>query len=259
MRTRSHDHGARLGIVGTGRLGGAVRRLATDQGHPVHVYDTRAPGKWRAASVPDVIVDCSAAAVVNQVADLCGEFGLPLVECVSGLTDGQLDHLSALGRAAPVVLAANLSLGNYLQTRALRYIADVLVAMERAGVRDVMPEAAVLERHPATKAHRPSTTAVALAREWSRRTSGMVVDVASLRAGPAVSDHEIRLGWAEQSLTVTHEVRSLGAAASGAIRIAGWVAGRPPGTYTVHEAYDDLLATTGGTAEPGPQGGDGRG
>ncbi|MYV49609.1 dihydrodipicolinate reductase C-terminal domain-containing protein [Streptomyces sp. SID2888] len=235
-----------IGVVGAGRLGGAIRRLAAAEGHTVRVYDPHDPGSWYTAPIPDVVVDCSIAALVDKVAGLCDDLGLPLVECVSGLTPEQWERLSALGERTAVVLAHNLSLGNYLQTRALRLVADILVTMERAGLRGTMPEAAVLERHPVTKAHRPSTTAVALAEEWARHTGSLAADIASLRSGSAVSDHEIRLVWAEQALTFTHEVRFLDAAAVGAIGVAGWAVGRAPGTYTVHEVFDDMLATMAG-------------
>jgi 4-hydroxy-tetrahydrodipicolinate reductase len=244
-----------IGVLGTGRLGRAVRDLATAEGHSVRCYDPRDPGGWRALPLPGVLVDCSAPALTGEVAALCRELRLPLVECVSGQDAAQLEELAALGTRTAVVLAHNLSLGNYLQTRALRCVAGILAAMRGAGVRGAVPEAAVLERHPVSKAHRPSATARALAREWTRGTGGTVSDVASLRAGPAVSDHEIRLAWPEQALTVSHAVHSLDAAAAGAIGVALWAADRAPGTYPVHEVFDDMVAAmTAMTAKGGGPG-----
>lgn len=232
-----------IGVFGTGRLGRAIQRTASAEGHCVHVYDPRRPDQWDAVPGPDVLVDCSAPAALALAVDLGASLAVPLVECVSALEDDHLRLLGELATKAPVVLAPNLSLGNYLQTRALGYVADVVSTMERAGINGAVPEAAVLERHPATKAHRPSTTASRLAREWLRHTGRPTADVASLRCGPAVSDHEIRLSWPEQTLTVTHEVHSLDAAAAGAIGAAAWSVGRAAGTYTIHEVFDDLLAT----------------
>ncbi|MFF5691881.1 dihydrodipicolinate reductase C-terminal domain-containing protein [Streptomyces albidoflavus] len=231
-----------IGVVGTGRLGRAVGELATAEGRAVRHYDPRDPGGWPALPAPDVLVDCSAPALVHPVTRFCRDRGIPLVSCVSGLSEGERERVRGLADTTAVVLAHNLSLGNYLQTRALRYVADVLATMERAGVRGSIPEAAVLERHPVTKAHRPSATAEALAREWSRRTGVHATDVASLRSGPAVSDHEVRLVWAEQALTLTHEVVSLDAAAAGAVGVADWAAVASPGAYTVHEVFDAMVA-----------------
>ncbi|MFC8567092.1 dihydrodipicolinate reductase C-terminal domain-containing protein [Streptomyces sp. NPDC057245] len=232
-----------LGVFGSGRLGRAVQRTASAEGHAVHVYDPRRPDQWGDVPVPDVLVDCSAPAVVAQAAGLGLSLGVPVVECVSALEDDQLRLFDDLSAKAPVVLAPNLSLGNYLQTRALACVADVVTTMERAGITGAVPEAAVLERHPATKVHRPSTTASRLAREWLRYTGRPAADVASLRCGPAVSDHEVRLSWPEQTLTVTHEVSSLDAAAAGAVGAASWSVGRAPGLYPLHSVFDDLLAT----------------
>lgn len=242
-----------LGICGTGRLGGAVRRLAEDEGHLVRVYDPRKVETWRDGPAADVVVDCSAPVLAEQVADLCDELGLPLVECVSGLGDARLGRLRALADRTAVVLAANLSLGNFLQTRALRCVAGVLTTMRRAGIGDVVPQAAVLERHPVTKTHRPSTTALRLAREWTRCTGAEAADVASLRSGPPVSEHTVRLDWPEQALVIGHQVHSLRAAAAGAIGVANWAVDRAPGLYTVHEVFDDMLATMARAAGGRPE------
>jgi 4-hydroxy-tetrahydrodipicolinate reductase len=230
-----------LGVIGTGQLADAVGKLAVSEGHALRAYDPRHPDEWQAVPAPDVIIDCSAPPVLDQVADLCRDVGRPLVECVSGLTAAQLERLAELGKMTTVVLAVNLSLGNYLQARALRCIAEILVAMEKAGVTGAIPEAAIVERHPATKAHRPSSTAVAFGQEWQECSGHPVGDISSLRAGWSVSEHQVRLAWANQALTLTHEVRYLDAAAAGALGAATWAVGQAPGRYTLHQVFDQLV------------------
>lgn len=238
-----------IGVFGTGRLARAVHRLATEEGLTAHLLDPRSPERCDTEPAPGVLVDCSAPEAVTHAAALSARLDVPLVECVSGLDEHHLRVLGERAAGTAVVLAPNLSLGNYLQTRALRVVADVVTTMDRAGITGAIPEAAVLERHPATKRHRPSTTASRLARQWQRHTHRPAVDVASLRCGPAVSDHEVRLTWPEQTLTLTHQVGSLDAAAAGAIGAAQWAAGRARGMYTIHQVFDDLLATmAAGTA-----------
>ncbi|GLZ29305.1 4-hydroxy-tetrahydrodipicolinate reductase [Lentzea sp. NBRC 105346] len=218
-----------IGVVGFGRLGRAIAAHTK-----VIQLDSRSPHEW--GEGPEVIVDCAAPEVTHQVIDLCHKLRVPLVECVSNLWPGHVERLTELARDVPVVRATNLAVGNYLQARVVDHLAELL---GKLGVG--LPEASVLERHPATKAHRPSATAVALADRWHTRTGQQASDIASLRAGPPVSDHEIHLGWPEQSLVVRHEVRSLDAAAAGAVTVARWVAGRAPGLYPVHAIYDDLV------------------
>lgn len=239
-----------VGVVGLGRLGTAVARCATTEGLPVRGLDSRRAADWPRQSPPDVLVDCGAPAATDRVLDFCADLRVPLVQCVSNLTPAQLDRLADLARDVVVVRATNLALGSYLQARIVEQLAGLL------GHGSGTPEAAVLERHPATKAHRPSATGLALAERWRQLTGRSPSDVASLRAGGPVSDHEIRLSWPAQTLTVRHEVHSLDAAATGAVAVARWTVGRPPGLHRVHEVYDDLLSSqTAASREVTHQGG----
>ncbi len=240
-----------IGVAGLGRLGGTLARKCAEEDILVHEFDPRHPEKWESLPAPDVLVDCSAAPAVRHAVELCTRLRVPLVECVSDLDEEHLRLLDGLAQHVPVVRATNLSLGNYLMTRSMELVVQAVRTMDRAGITGIVPEAAVLERHPATKTHRPSATATALARRWEDGTGSSVSDVASLRAGGAVSDHEIRLTWPEQTFTVSHGVLSLDAAASTAIGVAGWTVGRSPGHYAVHDIFDDMLASMGGPgAEP---------
>lgn len=229
-----------VGIAGLGRLGTAVLRHCAQEALATCRFDTRRPQDWADQPVPDVIVDCGTRAATGRVLALCAELRVPLVECVSDLTEDHLARMTHLAREVPVVRATNLSLGNYLQTRLLEHLTELLTGMQRAGLATALPEAAVLERHAATKAHRPSATATALARQWQERTGAPVSDIASLRAGLPVSDHEIQLGWTAQTLVIRHEVHSLQAAATGAVAAARWAATQEPGHYSLHSVFDDL-------------------
>ncbi len=237
-----------LGVVGTGRLGGAIVRRCAEEGLPARAYDSRRPDGWDTDPAPAVLVDCSAPGAVPDVLALSARLGVPLVECVSDLSDDHLAGLDRLSRTVPVVRADNLTLGNHLLVRAVEEVARVLRVLADAGMKGVLPEAAVLERHPVTKAHRPSATAGALALTWANAAGNGVTDVASLRGGRPVSDHEIRLTWDDQELILRHELRSLTAAAAGAIGVATWLTGRPPGRYHVRAVFDDMLRRHGAAA-----------
>ncbi|MEV7966481.1 dihydrodipicolinate reductase C-terminal domain-containing protein [Sphaerisporangium sp. NPDC088356] len=238
-----------LGVVGLGRLGEAVARLCAQEKLTVRRFDSRQPDQWAGLPVPDVLIDCAAPPAVHHVIDLSERLHVPLVECVSDLGDDHHARLAELAREVAVVRATNLSLGNYLLTRAVEDVARVLRVLERAGITGVMPEAAVLERHPAAKAHRPSATATALAAHWTGSAGGPISDISSLRAGRMVSAHEIRLTWEEQDLTIRHEVHSLAAAASGAIGVGTWAVGQAPGLYDARTVFDRMLESMSGHHE----------
>lgn len=223
-----------VGVVGLGRLGNAVVGAAARLGVPVVFAASRQAG-WPDNGVADVVVDASAPDAAHTVFDYCERHGSALVECVSNLTDEHLDRLAVLAKVVPVVRATNLALGHHLQRRVVRYLAT----LSRSAVGEAT--AAVWERHPATKAHRPSATACELARVWAEGGGAEIGEVSSRRDGLPVSEHEVTVTWPAETLAVRHVVGSLSAAASGAVTAARWIAGRGPELVSMDRIYDELL------------------
>ncbi len=229
--------GPLIGVVGLGRLGTAVADRARQQGLAVVLRATRE--RWQADRVPDVVVDASAPGAHERVRDYCRDTGAALVECVSDLDDGQWAALEELARQVPVVRATNLAVGHHVQRLLVRYVA-ALPAWCRA-------PAGVWERHPVTKAHRPSATAVSLAGLWHEASGAEVADISSQRGGLPVSDHEVQWTWPGETLALRHSVGSLLAAANGALHAVGWAHGqtsRPaaPRMVSMNAVYDDLIS-----------------
>ena len=225
-----------IGVVGLGRLGTAVAERARHLGLPVVLRATRE--EWRADRKPDVLVDTSAPDAHERVVTYCRDTGTALVECVSNLTDAQWAALEDLASRVLVVRATNLAVGHHVQQLLVRYVAG-LPAWCRA-------PAGVWERHPVTKAHRPSATAVALAGVWRETSGAEVTDISSQRGGLPVSDHEVQWTWQGETLTLRHSVGSLLAAADGALHAVRWAHGRAarteaPRTVTMTTVYDDLI------------------
>ncbi len=226
-----HEDGPLIGVVGMGALGRAVTAACAEAGSPVVLTASRIAG-WRVRAVPEVMVDASAPDAQDDVYEYCLAHQVALVECVSNLGHDHWDRLGELARHVPVIRATNLSVGHHIQLKILRHLASLPVP-------SAVPS--VAERHPATKAHRPSATAVALADAWTRITGEQVPEVSSQRCGMPVSEHEFQLTLAAETLTVRHAVGSLQAAAMGALTAAHWVWARRPGLVTMHAVYDDIL------------------
>ncbi len=222
-----------VGVIGLGRLGRAVVDACAAAGLPVVLTASRRTG-WRAEGAPDVVVDASGPEVFAEVRDYCATGRAALVECVSNLSPRQQDELTELARHVPVVRATNLAIGHHLQKTLVRRAAELVTCGP------FEPTASVRERHPRTKAHRPSASAVELAGAWTTA----VPEICAERAGLPVSDHDVTLSWGAETLTVSHSVGSFAAAAEGAVAAARWVTGRSPGLLTVQAMYDELL--TGG-------------
>ncbi len=178
-------------------------------------------------------MDAAPAAATERTVAQCRAAGLPLLSCASGLTPRHLDALRDLAAERPVLRAANLTLGHWLQRRTVALLAHAL-----AGHAD-RPEAAVHERHTAAKRDSPSASALALAELWTDRTGEAPTEIASLRSGLPVSEHTFRLTFDHQTLRIHHDVRSLAAAAAGALLAVRWLARAQPGLWSMDDVYDD--------------------
>jgi 4-hydroxy-tetrahydrodipicolinate reductase len=204
-----------LGVVGAnGRLGSRILAQAAESGHGVTLRAGR--GYWT-GGVPDVLIDVSAPELLPRIAEFCADQHIPLLSTTSGLGDADRALLAELSRDVWVLRADNLSLGHYLQ----RYLVTVLASMVASADR---PAAGwhVLDRHPATKQHRPSATAVALIQ--AVRLSGATdVGLDSVRGGLPVCEHTVESVLGQESVAVSHSVRDVAAYAGSAVLAAQWL------------------------------------
>lgn len=209
-----------LGIFGfSGRLGSAIAASAAQAGIPVSLRVNR-----RAAvetSVPTVVVDASSREGLRAAVDYCLAHGLPLLELVSSLEEADLQRLRRLAETRAVARAVNLARlhpAHMQLAEALGKVAGPLGA-----------EVTVLERHPSTKADRPSGTARRLTEVLS--AGGLHVNVESARYGCPVSDHTVVVATGHELLTVTHSVLSLNGAAARCLDMAKRLLVQPPGLW----------------------------
>ncbi|MFE5731680.1 dihydrodipicolinate reductase C-terminal domain-containing protein [Streptomyces sp. NPDC056528] len=229
------EGGLRLGVVGRGRLGGALLDICRAEGLAVVLTADRGSG-WKSSAVPDVMVDASSPDAHHDVLAYCTARRVPLVACVSNLTSSQWAALTELSRAVPVVRATNLSFAHHLQLSLAEFLAGLVTgAAEPAST-------TVRERHPVGKAHRPSATAVTLAETWAKASGRQPDDIADERAGLPVSEHELTHSWDGESLHIRHHVGSWSVPARGALAAAKWARSARPGLVTMRNVYDELTA-----------------
>jgi 4-hydroxy-tetrahydrodipicolinate reductase len=231
-----------VGIVGAGRLGSAIALAAAREQVPVVL--TATGGGWVVRGRPDVLIDASAPAALDRVADYCRTESVPLVECVSYAEPEHLARLDELARTVRILHATNLALGNHLQRRLIDAVGEYHQALEA--------EVGVRERHPVRKAPRPSATAWGLAARSSAAAARKPPEPAFSRTGGEVSDHEITWSWPDgESLTVRHSVGSLARSAGCALAAARWVRALPPGASSIDEVH--LAARSDGPVRARPE------
>jgi 4-hydroxy-tetrahydrodipicolinate reductase len=198
--------------------------------------------------VCDVYVDFTTPSATRAVARVAALAKRAAVIGTTGLSADDEIAIAALAKVAPVVVAANFSLG-----------VNLMLGFAREAARALGTEwdAEVSEIHHRAKRDAPSGTALAIARaiaaghgadydkvkrhardgEIGPRPRGEI-GVSTVRGGDIIGEHTAYFFGAAERLEITHRATSRSIFAVGALRAAAWVVGKPPGRY-------DMLAVLG--------------
>ncbi len=254
----------RVAVLGaSGRMGRAVVRLAANEGAEVvcavaatevgrdvgelagigamgvHVIDGLAAIEHANA---DVVVDFSAPDVTVALLPVASSIGCAVVSGTTGLNEDARAALDAAATRVPVLWEPNMSIGIHVLAQ--------LLAKAVAGLPDWDVE--IVELHHRDKIDAPSGTAIRLAEvarsarsESTRLVYGRhgkhgarradEIGLHALRGGDVVGDHVVHLMGGGERLELAHRATSRDVFAHGALRAARWIAGRPPGRYSLHD------------------------
>jgi 4-hydroxy-tetrahydrodipicolinate reductase len=257
----------RLAVVGaSGRMGRAVVRLARAAGHEIacavgatdvgrDVGELAGIGAIGTCVVDglaaieharaDVVVDFSAPTAARALAPIAAAAGTAIVSGTTGLDESAREALDRASARVAVLWEPNMSMGIHVLTR--------LVAEAAAALDDWDVE--IVEMHHRAKVDAPSGTALRLAEDVQRvRPSARLVHgrqgipgarspeeigLHALRGGDVVGDHFVHLSGGGERLELVHRATSRDVFAHGALRAARWIAGQPPGRYSL----SDVLAS----------------
>jgi 4-hydroxy-tetrahydrodipicolinate reductase len=196
----------------------------------------------------DVLVDFTSPEATLSHLELCRAQGKAIVIGTTGFSSEQKLVITEFSKEMPVVFAPNMSVGVNLCLQLLRKAAAVLgdeVDIE------------IYEAHHRFKKDAPSGTALAMGEviaetlgrdlddvavygregvepERDRKTIGF----ATVRAGDIVGDHTVTFASLGERVEITHKASSRMTFANGAVRAAAWLAGKPPGLYTMQDVLD---------------------
>jgi 4-hydroxy-tetrahydrodipicolinate reductase len=188
----------------------------------------------------DVYIDFTAPAATAAVARAATTIKRAAVIGTTGLGRDAESAIAELASVAPVVVAANFSLG----------VNVVLGLVERAARALGSWDAEVAEIHHKAKRDAPSGTAIAIARAIA---AGRAVDydavkrhtrdgdvgprgnseigVVALRGGDVIGEHTAYFFGTHERIEIGHKATSRDIFAAGALHAAAWVATQPPGRY----------------------------
>jgi 4-hydroxy-tetrahydrodipicolinate reductase len=237
---------ARLGATADLALGGAVERA----GHAI-VGTALAPGlvvcsnTLALAHACDVLVDFTASGALDGNLEAAIEARTPIVVGTTGLGPEHHALIDAAARDVAVLQAANTSLGVNLLA--------ALVEQAAAKLGDDW-DVEIVEMHHRHKVDAPSGTAlmlgeaaargrgIDLAAHSARGRDGITgarrpgdLGFASLRGGSVAGDHMVVLAAEGERLELGHRAETREIFARGAVRAAAWLAGQPPGRYTMRD------------------------
>jgi 4-hydroxy-tetrahydrodipicolinate reductase len=195
--------------------------------------------------VIDVLVDFTVPAATLANVALCAEHGKAVVIGTTGFTAEQQQLIDRAASRVPICKASNFSTGVNLCFKLLDMAARVLgdeVDVE------------IVEAHHRHKIDAPSGTALsmggvvanALGRDLAKvavygregQTGARdrdTIGFATIRAGDIVGDHTVIFAAEGERIEITHKASSRMSFARGAVRAAGWVAGRQPGLYDMQD------------------------
>lgn len=190
-----------------------------------------------------VAIDFTLPAVSAANARLCARLGCALVVGTTGHAPAQREEIELAARDVPVVLAPNMSLGVNLLIRLAEIASRAL---------DEQYDIEIFEAHHRNKVDAPSGTALALGAAAARGRSTTLDSVAEyarhghtgvrergrigfsvLRGGDIVGEHRLIFAGPGEQVELVHSAQDRSGFARGALVATRWVAGQPPGLYSM--------------------------
>jgi 4-hydroxy-tetrahydrodipicolinate reductase len=215
----------RIALIGYGKMGQTVERLARDQGHTISkimdINDNPAGsgfwGDW--VENTDVLIDFSLAPAVPSNIRHAVNAQLPIVVGATGwyeYVDKLREEVESRGGAC--LYSSNFSLGVQTLFHLVREASKVL-----ARYKDVHPF--VVETHHVQKVDAPSGTALTIKRILEE-SYGRPIPVSSVRAGFFPGKHTVGFDSPVDTLTLEHTARNREGFARGALLAAEWIQGK---------------------------------
>ena len=213
----------RVLLVGHGRMGALVERLAPEYGCEIAGIVTEENGLAGIAAAPgstEVAIDfTTAGAVVANIQALAER----RINVVIGTTGWQA-HESAVRQLVErhgigVLAASNFSIGLHIFRAAVAQAAAGFAAQDGVG-------AWIHEAHHSAKKDAPSGTALTLKESMTNAGYARPIDVSSTRAGSIPGTHSVGFDGSSETVMLTHTVRDRAVFARGALEVARWLVGK---------------------------------
>ena len=242
-------------LSGYGQMGKEIEKILLSRGHVVSaIVDPMVETAHKEISAAvladaDVVIDFSSPAAVLKNCTAYAQGSTPVVLGTTGWGD-KYDQIKAMIEKAGIgfVWGSNFSIGAHMLFKLASYAASLTNAVPDY---DIM----VHEMHHKLKKDSPSGTAITLAEKilancdrktkivtqcLDRRIEPEELHVSSTRGGSIPGIHTMYMDSPADTIEITHNARSRGGFALGAVMAAEWIKGKK-GFYSVEDFIKEIL------------------
>lgn len=196
----------------------------------------------------DVLIDFSHHSALAGILDYAKKTGIPVIICTTGHTEEELAAMRETAKIVPVFFSRNMSLGINLL---------MALAKKAAKMLGTDFDVEIIERHHNQKLDAPSGTALMLADAVKSADDGehpLVYDrttrrekrprgeigIHAVRGGTIVGEHEVLFAGKDECITLAHSATSREVFATGALRAAHFIVGKPAGSYSMDDVVSEI-------------------
>jgi 4-hydroxy-tetrahydrodipicolinate reductase len=235
----------RILIVGYGKMGKTIERIALSRGHQIAgVIDVHNAGDWAQYSREnaDVAIEFTQpTAAVNNVRQ-CIQAGIPVVCGTTGwLSEKPSIDALCLAKGGALLQATNFSIGVNIFFALNKRLAELMSPYEQ-----YRPK--MYETHHTEKKDAPSGTAITLAEGIIEKHQGIEgwhlvneedkpkgsLPITAFRVDPAPGTHQVFYESAIDTIEISHTAHSREGFALGAVIAAEWLHDKK-GVFTMHD------------------------
>lgn len=193
--------------------------------------------------IPDVIIDFSNPACLDDIIKFCICNNVPAVLCTTGYSKEQVEAINKLSKSVPVFYSGNMSLGVNLL---------IELSKKAASVFGSSFDIEIIEKHHNQKLDAPSGTALMIAdaisdtldeepqyiydrHAYRAKRKSNEIGIHAVRGGTIVGEHSVIFAGNDEVLTLTHQAQSKALFATGAVSAAKFICGKAERIYNMSD------------------------
>ncbi len=193
----------------------------------------------------DVLIDFSSPESSITIAETCAKKHIALVVGTTGLNAQQYEKMQHISKKIPCLISPNMSVGVNVMFELVSKMAKML----GEGF-----DIEIVETHHRYKKDSPSGTALRLAEKICEATHREMdkdivhgrhgitgerpmnqIGMHAVRSGDVIGDHTVIFGNLGERIEITHKAHTRDTFVRGAIRVAKFIAKKPPGMYSMSD------------------------